>query len=53
MMNSAKYLAYVGCSIYLTKDEDEKETAKLKMPGIIEAVVFVHVVTTHEVYLSI
>ena len=42
---------YVECGIYLTKDEHTgKEVAKLKMPGIIEAVVFSHLVTRLEVY---
>ena len=41
---------YVECGIYLTKDEHGKEVAKLKMPGILEAVNFSHLVTTFEVY---
>ena len=42
---------YVECGIYLTKDEQTgKEIAKLKMPGILEAVNFSHLVTRFEVY---
>jgi len=41
---------YVECGIYLTKDEHGQEVAKLKMPGILEAVNFSHLVTPFEVY---
>jgi hypothetical protein len=41
---------YVECGIYLTKDEQGKEVAKLKMPGILEAVFFSHFITSYEVY---
>ena len=41
---------YVECGIYLTKDEQGKEVAKLKMPAILEAVVFSHFITSFEVY---
>ena len=41
---------YVECGIYLTKDEHGKEVAKLKTPGILEAVVFSHLITSFEVY---
>ena len=41
---------YVECGIYLTKDENGKEVAKLKMPSILEAVNFSHLVTPFEVY---
>jgi len=42
---------YVECGIYLTKDKHTgKEIAKLKMPGILEAVGFSHIITRFEVY---
>lgn len=41
---------YIECGIYLTKDEYGKEIAKLKMPGILEGVVFADVHTAYEVY---
>ena len=41
---------YVECGIYLTKDEHGKEVAKLKMSGILEAVVSSHIVTMFEAY---
>ncbi|KAF8804353.1 hypothetical protein BYT27DRAFT_7225411 [Phlegmacium glaucopus] len=41
---------YVDCGIYLTKDEHGKEIAKLKMPGVLEAVVFADIHTAFEVY---
>ena len=41
---------YVECGIYLTKNAFGEESAKLKMPGIVEAVVFADTHTTFEVY---
>lgn len=42
---------YVECGIYITKDEHTgKEIAKLKMPGILEAVGFAHLISQFEVY---
>ncbi|KAF8153181.1 hypothetical protein B0H34DRAFT_677358 [Crassisporium funariophilum] len=41
---------YVDCGIHLTKDENGKEVAKLKMPGIQEAVVFSETHTEYEVF---
>lgn len=41
---------YIECGLYFTKDEEGKEIAKLKMPGIIEAVVFADFEPSFEVY---
>jgi len=41
---------YVECGIYLTKSAFGKESAKLKMPGVVEAVVFADTHTAFEVY---
>ncbi|KAF4612863.1 hypothetical protein D9613_011151 [Agrocybe pediades] len=41
---------YVECGLYETTDESGERVAKLKMPGVQEAVVFAEVHTEHEVF---